>query len=112
MPRTPGPPVDGRLVRFGRDEVAVEIDSPAVGVLVLAEAYAPGWTAEVDGEPVVVFRANFHNRAVVVPAGPSRVVFRYRPGGRTALPVAFLIGLVGFAAAGLARWRRLDEVRA
>ena len=112
MPRSPGAPTDGRLIRYRRDEVIVDYDAPAVGVLVLAEAYAPGWVAEVDGKRAVVFRANYHNRAIVVPPGTHRVVFRYRPRGRTALPVLFLVGLVGLGALAFVPWKRLDEVRA
>jgi hypothetical protein len=109
MPSTDAAPTDGRLIRYRRDEVIVDYDAPTVGVLVLAEAYAPGWTAQVDGKRAVVFRANFHLRAIVVPPGTHRVVFRYRPPGRTALPVAFLFGLLGLGVLAFAPWKRLDE---
>jgi hypothetical protein len=111
MPSTDARPTDGRLIRYRRDEVIVDYDAPTVGVLVLAEAYAPGWTAQVDGKRAVVFRANFHLRAIVVPPGTHRVVFRYRPRGRTALPVLFLLGLLGLGGLALAPWKRLDEAR-
>jgi hypothetical protein len=111
MPSTDARPTDGRLIRYRLDEVIVDYDAPTVGVLVLAEAYAPGWTAQVDGKRAVVFRANFHLRAIVVPPGTHRGVFRYRPRGRTALPVLFLFGLIGLGALALAPWTRLDEAR-
>jgi hypothetical protein len=109
LPDSDGAPVAGRLVRYSPDEVVVEVDAPAAGILVLAEAYAPGWEARVDGHPARVFRANYALRAVVVPAGRVRVAFAYRPAGRVALPLLFLAGLVALGAASLLRWRRLDD---
>jgi hypothetical protein len=87
-------PVDGRLIRHRRGEVVVAIDAPAAGVLVVNEAFAPGWEAKVDGRPARIFRTAYHLRGVVVPAGASRVEMRYRPAGRAALPLAFVAGLL------------------
>lgn len=39
----------------------------------------PGWVATIDNEPVPIYRANYTFRAVRVPEGEHRVVFRYRP---------------------------------
>jgi hypothetical protein len=58
-------------------EVAVEADAP--GFLFLADQYAAGWTAEVDGTLGEILRANHAFRLVAVPGGRSQVVFRYRP---------------------------------
>jgi len=104
-------PVAASVVQFGRNELALELDAPAAGVLVIAEAYAPGWEATVNGAAARVFRADFHQRAVIVPAGRSRVVLRFAPDGLVPLAVAFVAGLIALAVLALGRWRWLDEPR-
>jgi uncharacterized membrane protein YfhO len=39
----------------------------------------PGWVAEIDRRTVPILRANVLFRAVEVPAGSHRVVFRFAP---------------------------------
>lgn len=87
--------VDARLVSYRRNRIEVDVDAPAPGILVLNEAFFPGWRADVNDRPATAFRANYFLRAVVVPAGPSRVVFRYAP--PLAIPLFLLFG-VGFCA--------------
>jgi hypothetical protein len=67
------------IVRDDPQTVAVEVEADAPGFLFLADQYAAGWTAEVDGTPAEVLRANHAFRLVAVPGGRSQVVFRYRP---------------------------------
>lgn len=69
--------------------VALRVNANEAGWLVLTDAYYPGWTATVNGEPASVFRADVMFRAVGVPVGESEVVFEYRPAW---LPLAPLIG--------------------
>ena len=51
----------------------------AAALLVVSDAYYPGWTATIDGRDVAVRRANFALRAVAIPAGDHVVEFHYRP---------------------------------
>jgi hypothetical protein len=59
----------------------VRTDHP--GWLVMADAYAPGWRATVNGHATTVLRADYTLRAVAIPAGRSRVALSYRPPGLT-----------------------------
>lgn len=55
-----------------------ELATPAI--LVLSDAFFPGWRAELDGSPVEVLRANAGlHRAVLLPAGSHRVRFYFQP---------------------------------
>jgi len=77
----------------------VTVDAPGPGVLVLTECWAGGdVTAEQNGRPAPVLRANHAFRAVVIPAaGTATIVFRYRPRS-----LAWSVGAAGLAAALLA----------
>jgi hypothetical protein len=59
--------------------VAVTTQATEAAFLVLADAWYPGWKVYVDGQPEPVLRANFAFRAVPVPAGSHRVLFRFEP---------------------------------
>jgi hypothetical protein len=88
--------------RPGRVEIAVE--TAHAGVLVLHDTYYPGWVAEVDGQRVPVLRAEVLFRAVEVPAGRHRVVFRFEP-----LSLANLAGAVELVAGHRKRTRREED---
>ena len=68
-----------RIVSWRPDRVEVEVDSAQPGVLVLHDAFYPGWVVEVDGQPARLLRANVLFRAVEVSEGRHRVVFRFAP---------------------------------
>jgi hypothetical protein len=58
--------------------VRVRTDSKGPALLVLNDAFAPGWTATVDGRPSPILATNYLARGVQVPGGPHEVLFRYR----------------------------------
>jgi hypothetical protein len=88
----PGPPGTARVVSRAADRVEVEAELPRPGVLVLVEAFDPGWHATVDGHPAPLLRANALFRGVRLEGGSHHVRFAYRPWTAT-------LGL-GLAAAG------------
>ena len=49
------------------------------GYVVLSDAHHPAWRAFVDGSPAPVYHANSAFRAVYVPDGRHRVIFRFEP---------------------------------
>ena len=90
------------LVRDDPEDVEVGVSAARDGVLVLADSWMPGWSAEVDGKPADLRPANLAFRAVAVPAGEHVVRFRYRSPawtagsrlGAAALLVWLLVALV------------------
>ena len=68
-----------RVVSRRLDAIEVEAQLAAAGVLVVLEAFEPGWVATVDAAPAPVLRANGLFRAVRLEAGRHRVRFAYRP---------------------------------
>ncbi len=80
-------------------EVVVSVDMKESGIVVLADQWAKGWRAVVDGSDAPIVRVNHALRGVVVPGGTHTIVFRYHPPGLlTGLWLALFGGL------GLAFW--------
>ena len=65
--------------RRATNRVMVQTDAGAPAVLVLGEAWFPGWRAWVNGQPEPVEQANFLFRAVRVPAHQANVTLLYEP---------------------------------
>ncbi len=74
-----GAGTSARIIEEDPDRVAVSAELEKPGWLVLRDNWFPGWKAEVDGAPARILRADYAFRAVALPAGSHRVVFRYRP---------------------------------
>ncbi len=92
----PGRPPTVAVVERGPGRWAFDVETDAPALLVISEAYFPGWTAAVDGEPAPVFPTDIALKGVPVPAGRHRVEVVYRP-------LSFRAGLylAGLGAAGL-----------
>jgi hypothetical protein len=69
-----------RILSYGNAEVVIEADVPrGGGYVVLNDVWHPAWTAQVDGEPEPILRANVMFRAVAAPEGRHEVRFTFRP---------------------------------
>lgn len=79
--------------------------APKAGLVVLNEAWDPGWRAAVDGQPAPIHRVNLLHRAVRVPAAARSVTFEYRPPGLRWLWLLWLLTTVGFAATAVVTLR-------
>lgn len=109
----PAPPVAGGggsadIQEYEPDRVTVRVIAGAPAFLLLADAWYPGWEAEVDGAPARLYRADYAFRAVAVPAGDHVVDFVYRPRSvriGAALSVAALLVTLGLFAAPRRRKR-------
>jgi hypothetical protein len=99
----PVPAIPAEIVRDDPEDIIVSIAPTAPGVLVVADAYAAGWTATVDGVPRRLWQTNYMVRSVIVAPGDRTVELRYRaPGfapGATICIVTWTTVLVGLALA-------------
>ncbi len=74
----PGAHAGGAAVTgFEPERVTVRATADAPAILVLAEAWYPGWRAEVNGSLAAVFPVNGWMRGVVIPPGTSEVTFTF-----------------------------------
>jgi hypothetical protein len=72
-----GEPVE--VERPDTDRVVLRARLGCRGLMVLSDAYYPGWRATVDGNPAPIYEAYGALRGVVVEAGAHTVEMRYRP---------------------------------
>lgn len=89
------------------EELVIDVDASHDGFLSVTDQYQSSWTATVNGVATPIERSNYAFRLVRVPAGTSRVVFRYQPRGFWAgatISLATLSALIGYAA-----YRRLTR---
>lgn len=105
--RQPGPAgrVGASQWDWNRVEVGIDADRPAL--LVVSQAWSPGWKATVDGRSAPVVRANGLVQGVPVGPGKHRVVLRYSAPGlvQGAWLTLATAGLLVMACL-LDRWRR------
>lgn len=95
-----------RIERDTAERVVVRTRGREAAVLVLADAWYPGWQVTVDGAPAEPLRVDTALRGVVVPAGESLVEWRYRPRS-----FGLGVGAAALAAIGLAGATLLDARR-
>jgi len=96
--------IETNEVRYNELRLTVKSTSPAV--LFVRDAFYPGWSATVNEKPVAIARALFNSKAIVVPAGESRVHFKFSPGPvKWSLLVAYL-AFSALIAYNVWLWRR------
>jgi hypothetical protein len=67
------------ITGYDLHQVNISVDSPAAGLLVLSDAFYPGWSATVDGQPAPIHRVDGALRGVFVPTGVHDVRFSFQP---------------------------------
>ncbi len=91
----PNPVGSARIERYSAQRVEIAVDAAQSGLLVLTDAYFPGWRAEIDGQPAQILPTNLAFRGVLVQPGSQRVTFTYAP-------TSFTVGLAIAAIAAIA----------
>ncbi len=76
---TGGIPGAARLVSYAPERIVVETASDVPALLVLRDAFYPGWRATIDGAPAQIYPTDLLFRGVALPAGAHEVVFVYDP---------------------------------
>ena len=88
-----------KIVEHSPNRVTIDAYLSEPGLLVLADAYYPGWKAFVDGKETKIYRANYVMRGVFITGGRHVVEFRYDPLSfevGVIISLASLVLVVGF----------------
>ena len=106
-PRSPAPAAANesvKIVAYDPERVAITADVASPTVLVLADAFYPGWQATVDGVPAPILRANLMFRGLALAPGRHEIVFSYRPAAWRLGAAISLAALAVLAAAIIATY--------
>ncbi len=67
------------VVEYRPNQVSVHVPAGPAGYLILADPLYPGWRCTVDGNPAILYRADYLFRGVEVSEGEHVVVFQFDP---------------------------------
>jgi hypothetical protein len=100
-----------KLIEHAPDRLVINAEMACKGMVILSDAFYPGWRARVDHYPAEIYQVNGAMRGVKVPRGTHTVTMRYRPISvylGAALSLLGILGALGWAAFELRppRWRR------
>lgn len=103
-PQTPLPEASAadlgsaQVTHRSRNDMTVEVNAAERCLLVVTDAYYPGWHSYIDGQPAELLPVYHAFRGVIVPEGSHTVTFRMQPAsfyaGLGVSVVALIIGLM------------------
>jgi len=105
----PTPEIEGsaEILVYEPGRIRVRYDGPRDGWLYLAEKFAPGWVATLDGQPVRLHRAFVAFEAVAAPAGTHILELTYEPASiRIGIWISLGFALAAVVAMVLPRFNR------
>ena len=67
------------ITQLESEQITIQTETEDPALLILTEAYYPGWQATIDGNPTAIDQANAYFQAVFVPAGEHEIEFVFEP---------------------------------
>ncbi|HVW31951.1 MAG TPA: YfhO family protein, partial [Acidimicrobiia bacterium] len=109
----PGAAGTVQSVRRGDGSVDVAVTADRAGILVLSQAWFPGWQATVDGRPAPVMRVDGLVQGIPIDPGAHQIHLAYQaPGLRAGAAITGLTATGLLLYAGAARRRRRKAIAA
>jgi hypothetical protein len=99
------------IKEYRPERVVIDVRLEDPGVLLLTDAWYPGWRAMVDGEAAPICRADLLFRAVALKPGVHCIVFAFRPLGQRVGGAVSGLGLVVLAIVSWLVFRRMRSRR-
>jgi Bacterial membrane protein YfhO len=111
LPGPAGRAGDCQLTAFSNSRVVARCQAQRPALAVFLEQHDAGWSADVDGAPAPLQRANLLMRAVPLQAGTHIVTLSYTPpglraGALLALSSTVILTVMSLTVPFLRRWRR------
>ncbi len=113
--KRPAAPPELQVIEDSANRLQLQVDmGQGRGFLLVADAYAPGWQATVDGESTNILAADVALRAIPVAEGQHQIVFAYRPLwwrlGATLASLGLMLALVWMLNGWLVKRRRKNAL--
>lgn len=97
-PENSAPMLEAKILEYSANKIVCQTDCPYPGFLVLTDNWHPDWKVFVDGKREKLHRANYVFRAVYVPAGKHKIVFKYISTPFNSGKIISIITLIGVIA--------------
>jgi len=68
---------EAKIVKYDFNRIELDVDTDKEAILWLSEIWYPAWKATVNGNKTEVYKADYGFRVITVPAGKSKVVFKF-----------------------------------
>jgi len=68
-----------QIIEYTPERIILRVNVALPAVLVVADAFYPGWQATVDGLATPILRANLMFRGLALEPGQHEIVFSYKP---------------------------------
>ena len=101
------------IISYSANNIIIHTENKDASLLILTDAYYPGWVSFVDGSKSDIYRADGLVRAVFIPAGEHTVEFSYMPQSFTnglIISLVTLVILVGIFLYSRKTWIKKLEV--
>src|SRR5690606_20046604 len=82
------------ITQFNPEQITIQTETVVPSLLVLTEAFYPGWQATIDGYPTEIFQADVYFQALFVPEGEHEIVFTFQPKSFGYGRIVTIIGLI------------------
>ena len=68
-----------KITDYSSNQVTISSKTDNPSILMLTDAYYPGWEARVDGIKTKIYQADGIFRAIILPSGSHKIIFNYKP---------------------------------
>jgi hypothetical protein len=82
--------------------IQIVVSTPTDAILVLSDLWYPGWSGNLDGNEMEIYRANYLLRAMAIPPGSHTVEFRYRP---LSFSLGAILTIITLISMGFVLWK-------
>ena len=66
---------EAQILNYQDNKIAIDINNPGAGFLVLTDSYYPSWHATVDGKETPIYLTDYNFRGIITPKGKHTIVF-------------------------------------
>ena len=81
------------IIQFEPEQITIQTETAVPGLLILTEAFYPGWQATLDGDRTTIYQADAYFQGVFVPEGTHEIVFTFQPDSFANGRIITIIGL-------------------